>query len=216
MMCTVKQAVLLLLLGVVVSNADPEDCEALTKRRPTTELDKIFGEWVLVWSVGDQQKITDVLKNTTSSHVHFRLLSDNQTIVFHERNVYLSNTSSCTTYVINTTVKADAENLTLVVGDSTLDVDGVFQVYNESGEVDVYSSSADSLQIVYKEQDGRFLLNYRREGSHRDVDEHKTAHDFLKKHAECLKFPSQEPFVYDGVADFCHKKSAPEAKPEES
>ncbi|GAA6236468.1 saxitoxin and tetrodotoxin-binding protein 1-like, partial [Lates japonicus] len=35
-----------------------------------------------------------------------------------------------------------------------------------------------------------------------------------RKRAECLGLPHDKLFVYDGVSDFCHKKSSPEVKQE--
>uniref|UniRef100_A0A3B4WDB1 Uncharacterized protein n=1 Tax=Seriola lalandi dorsalis TaxID=1841481 RepID=A0A3B4WDB1_SERLL len=98
----------------------------------------------------------------------------------------------------------------------SVEKDGVVQPYNDSGVVDVYESCPDCLTAVYKSIHGRYLLSYRREGHHSDVEQLKAAHSDHRKQAECLGFPHDKAFSYDGAADFCHKKSSPEAKQEES
>ncbi|XP_031734801.1 saxitoxin and tetrodotoxin-binding protein 1-like [Anarrhichthys ocellatus] len=49
-----------------------------------------------------------------------------------------------------------------------------------------------------------------KEGHHQDVEKMNSHHGELRKLAECLGFPHDKPFSYDGAADFCHKKSSPE------
>ncbi|CAG5887637.1 saxitoxin and tetrodotoxin-binding protein 1-like [Menidia menidia] len=211
-MYATKTAVLLL-LAVISSNAEPtaEECETLGKRLPSKDLQKIYGEWVLVWSVSDHDKGHDTLLNCSSSHVEFKLLDDKKTIEYIERNVYLGSLDSCTTYSSNLTTPTDetTEHHTLKCDVVRVEKDGAVQEYNDTGAVDFYQSCEDCLLMVYKTSTHRFLLSYKREGSHRDVEQMKTAHEGLKKLAECLKFPHDKPFAYDGLADFCHKKSAP-------
>ncbi|CAN9503581.1 unnamed protein product [Ophioblennius macclurei] len=215
MMDAVKPALLLLLLGVVVSEADPDDCGALTSPLLKADLNSIQGHWVLVWSVADLDQ--ELVGKISSSHVEIELLSDNKTVHFHERNVYLSNTSSCTEYTSNMTIISDSENVTLHSDVMKMDKDGVVQEFNETGHLEFFRMGPNSMLVIYKgSTTGRYSLSYRREGFHQDVGEQKATHEQLIKFSECLKFPTDKPFVYDGVADFCHKKSAPEAKPEES
>ncbi|XP_054600994.2 saxitoxin and tetrodotoxin-binding protein 1-like isoform X1 [Nothobranchius furzeri] len=87
-------------------------------------------------------------------------------------------------------------------------------------ERNVYKGSLDSCTTYYlnmtipTDDAEHHTLKYdsiKREGAHRDVEHHKTHHDDLKKLAECLKFPHDRVYTYDGLADFCHKESAPEA-----
>lgn len=49
---------------------------------------QIFGDWVLVWSVSDHEKGSELLDRVTSSHVELQLLPDNETITYNERNLY--------------------------------------------------------------------------------------------------------------------------------
>ncbi|XP_022603157.1 saxitoxin and tetrodotoxin-binding protein 1-like [Seriola dumerili] len=219
MCCVVKQAVLLLLLAAISCSAAPaaDECEGLHKTLPAKDLHTIFGDWVLVWSVSDHQQGWDLLPNVSSSHVELRLLPDNTTIMFNERNMYID--KSCSNFIINMSMPSDPtsdEHHPLNVIAATVEKDGVVQPYNDSGVVDVYESCPDCLTAVYKSIHGRYLLSYRREGHHSDVEQLKAAHSDHRKQAECLGFPHDKPFSYDGAADFCHKKSSPEAKQEES
>uniref|UniRef100_A0A4W6F648 Apolipoprotein M n=1 Tax=Lates calcarifer TaxID=8187 RepID=A0A4W6F648_LATCA len=199
MCCVVKRAVLLLLLAAVIGSDPvpvPEDCEGLKTPLPSKDLHKVFGDWVLVWSIADHPQGWDLLPNVTSSHVELQLLADNKTIVFTERNLYTP--LSCSK--MSTT--------------DTVEKDGVVQPYNDSGVVDVYESCADCLVVIYKNIHGQYLLIYRREGHHLDAEQLKADHGHHRKQAECLGLPHDKPFIYDGAADFCHKKSSPEVKQE--
>ncbi|XP_023252717.1 saxitoxin and tetrodotoxin-binding protein 1-like [Seriola lalandi dorsalis] len=159
MCCVVKQTVLLLLLAAIGCNAAPaaDECEGLHKTLPAKDLHTIFGDWVLVWSVSDHQQGSDLLQNLSSSHVELRLLPDNTTIMFNERNVFID--GSCSNFIINMSMPSDPTS-----------------------------------------------------------DEHHPLNTIAasEKQAECLGFPHDKAFSYDGAADFCHKKSSPEAKQEES
>ncbi|XP_050925218.1 saxitoxin and tetrodotoxin-binding protein 2 [Lates calcarifer] len=214
MCCVVKRAVLLLLLAAVIGSDPvpvPEDCEGLKTPLPSKDLHKVFGDWVLVWSIADHPQGWDLLPNVTSSHVELQLLADNKTIVFTERNLYTD--KSCATYVINMSMPSDpsdSEHHTLPTESATVEKDGVVQPYNDSGVVDVYESCADCLVVIYKNIHGQYLLIYRREGHHLDAEQLKADHGHHRKQAECLGLPHDKPFIYDGAADFCHKKSSPE------
>ncbi|KAF7210782.1 saxitoxin and tetrodotoxin-binding protein 2-like [Nothobranchius furzeri] len=69
--------------------------------------------------------------------------------------------------------------------------------------------------MPYKTSTHQYLISYKREGLHRDVEKHKVDHDNLKKMAESLGFRHDKQFIYNGLADFCRKKSAPEEKCEQ-
>nr|XP_015832167.2 saxitoxin and tetrodotoxin-binding protein 1 [Nothobranchius furzeri] len=214
-MCLLKgPGFLLLLLAAISTNAAPthEHCSTVTKRMPTKHLHRIFGEWVLVWSVADHEDGHSLLANCSSSHVEFKLLPGNKTFECIERNVYKGSLDSCTTYYENMTIPTDdAEHHTLKYDSIRVEKDGQVEPYNDTGDMDFYEGCHDCLAMTYKTSTIRFLLIYKREGAHRDVEHHKTHHNDLKKLAECLKFPHDRVYTYDGLADFCHKKSAPEA-----
>ncbi|XP_005805533.1 saxitoxin and tetrodotoxin-binding protein 1-like [Xiphophorus maculatus] len=214
MMAAAKIA--LLLFAAIGCNAAPaaEECRGLAKRLPSKNLHEIYGEWVLVWSVSDFHVGQSLLGNLTSSHVEFKLLADNKTIEYNEKNKF---SDRCTSYFINLTVPSgDAEHHTLAIQSIRLERDGVEINYNDTGDVEFYESCDDCLLMTFQSSRMKFLLSYRREGSHRDVERHRAAHDDHKKLAECLGVPHDKPYTYDGVADFCHKKSAPEANADRS
>ncbi|XP_026155815.1 saxitoxin and tetrodotoxin-binding protein 1-like [Mastacembelus armatus] len=213
-MCwAVKRAVLLLLVaGAMGSNTAPdgEECDHVKTRLPTKDLHKIFGDWVLVWSVCDYQQGWDLLPNVSSSHVELRLLPDNKTIMLNERNLYLD--KSCSNYILNMSMPSDpsdTQHPPLQSHAATVERDGVVQPFNYSSEMDFYETCSDCLLLIYRSSLGRFLLSYRREGHHSDAEQLRAAHDAHRKQAECLGLPHDKPFSYDGAADFCHKKSSP-------
>ncbi|XP_035848831.1 uncharacterized protein LOC116064680 isoform X7 [Sander lucioperca] len=215
-MSVVKRAVLLTLLLAAIGSfaaAGPEDCHGLNVTLQTKDIHKIFGDWVLVWSITDHDKGNALLPKVTSSHVEFRLRDDKTTVVFTERNMYTH--QSCLTYVINMTMPTDPLDSTMTTFPGSMEKDGLLEVYNETATVTFFETCPDCLSMVFKDSEGRFLLNYRREGDHRDVEKLKADHSDHHKLAACLGFPANaNPFNYDGAADFCHKKSSP-AGPED-
>uniref|UniRef100_A0A3Q3WWW0 Uncharacterized protein n=1 Tax=Mola mola TaxID=94237 RepID=A0A3Q3WWW0_MOLML len=212
-MRTVKQAALLLVLVALGSEAAPgPDCDGLNKTSQLQSLLlQVVGDWVLVWSVAVTDVNLNFLKYLTSSHVEFRLLDDNNTIVFNERNLVRN---SCTTYITNITQTNDPGTFRSTVG--RVEDDGNFTWLHDNAIFTFFETCSDCVSMSYKGIMGHYLLTYRREGHHRDVDKLKTAHSDYKKLAECVGLPADNPYVYDGVADFCHKKSAPEATAEQS
>ncbi|XP_035858438.1 saxitoxin and tetrodotoxin-binding protein 2-like [Sander lucioperca] len=95
-MSVVKRAMLqtllqMLLLAAIGSSAaaGPEDCHGLNVTLQTKDMHKIFGDWVLVWSVTDHDKGNALALNVTSSHVEFRLHDDNKMVMFTERTKFM-------------------------------------------------------------------------------------------------------------------------------
>ncbi|XP_047186369.1 saxitoxin and tetrodotoxin-binding protein 2 [Scophthalmus maximus] len=212
------------------SNSIPvaKECDGLNKTLPRDELHQIVGDWVLVWSVTDNEKYWDDYSNISTSHVEMRLRPDNTTIWFHERNLFLD--KSCVTFILNMSSSdpapsdpalnmsasdPDPAHHTLYTISATMEKAGVVEPYDDSGVVDVYESSSDALVLVYTNKDGRYLLIYRREGHHSDMEQLKAAHSDHEKRGECLGFPVNRTLTYDGVADFCHKRSSTKVKQEE-
>ncbi|XP_029023615.1 saxitoxin and tetrodotoxin-binding protein 2-like isoform X2 [Betta splendens] len=176
-------------------------CDGVNGRLPTEDLHKVYGSWVLVWSVSDHKEGQDLLSNVSSSHIELHLLSDKKTVMLNERNVYTD--KSCSNYVINLALPSDpsdAGHHTLHMVSATVEVDGVVKPYNDSAALDFYQTCPDCLLVVYKYVHGRFLLSYRRDGRHSDVEQLKAAHDDLRKLAECVGFAHDKPFIYNGAA----------------
>uniref|UniRef100_A0A3Q3BSA5 Saxitoxin and tetrodotoxin-binding protein 1-like n=1 Tax=Kryptolebias marmoratus TaxID=37003 RepID=A0A3Q3BSA5_KRYMA len=210
-MSFLKGTILLLLLVVIGTNAAPgpaaEECANVTKRLPTKDLHEIFGDWVLVWSVSNHDLGHGLLENLLSSHVEFKLDNDNKTIDYIERNQFVDNgnLAHCTTYYTKMTMPSDdAEHHTINLIPSVSQI--IKTVYTEIGDVDFYQTCDDCLLMDYKTSTHQFLLFYRREGSHQDVEQHKTHHADHLKVAECLGFPQSQPFIYNGKAEICKKK----------
>ncbi|KAF1382111.1 hypothetical protein PFLUV_G00161060 [Perca fluviatilis] len=217
-MSVVKRAVLLTLLLAAIGSsaaADPEDCNGLNVTLQTKDIHKIFGDWVLVWSVTDHDQGNALIRNVTSSHVELRLHDDNKTVMVTVRNVQIHQV--CFTYIINTTMPTDPLDSTMTSFTGATEKDGLLEVYNDTETVNFFETCPDCLLMVFKDINGRYLLNYKREGHHQDVEKLKADHSDHHKLAACLGFPTNaKPFIYDGAADFCHKKSSPEVEPEAS
>ncbi|CAN9503583.1 unnamed protein product [Ophioblennius macclurei] len=205
MMGVVKKALLLLLLGVVVSNAEPENCEPLTKRQLATDLDKIVGHWVSIWGVADRAEGDQVLDSVSTLHVEWSVRSDSRVVQFKEKNLFKHDHSICINVEINSTIASDTELLTLHSTSTEMDVNGAPRPYNETYEIHFYQTCPDCLVSVFNTvEHGRFLMNYRKEGQHQDIAGQKAFEDQMKKQAQCLQFPTERPYVYDGVTAFCH------------
>ncbi|KAK9527088.1 hypothetical protein VZT92_015750 [Zoarces viviparus] len=203
-MNSVKRALLLLLLAAIGTNAapGPEDCHSL-KKLPTLDPHKVYGDWVMVWCVADHQEAWDQMQNISSSHVEFRLHQDNSTVLFIEGNLLTNKT--CSYYFMNFTAADGGNNMMDIAAATVKDSD-----LNEWVQIDFYESCPECLMMVYKYPAGRFMMNYRKDGDHQDVEKLNSYHGELRKMAECLGFPHDKPFSYDGAADFCHKKSSPD------
>ncbi|XP_062266268.1 saxitoxin and tetrodotoxin-binding protein 1-like [Platichthys flesus] len=213
---TCVEKLLLVLVVALGSNAAAvvEECDGLKKPLPADDLHQIFGDWVLVWATTDIPEGWSIYPNITSSHVELRLHADNKTIEFNERNFHADN--SCSNYILNMSSDpaGPSDRHTLKSLAATVEKDGVVQPYNDTGDLDLYESCSDCLVVIYTNKEGRFLMIYRREGHHSDVDQLKASHTEHKKQAQCFGFLGDQEFFYDGVRDFCHKKSSGELKVE--
>ncbi|KAG7523936.1 hypothetical protein JOB18_004783 [Solea senegalensis] len=210
MICAVKQAVPLLLLlaaATVISTGTDQKCDGVNKMLPKEDLHKIFGHWVLVWSVSDNPHAWDMFPNISSSHVEFRLLADNKTVVFTESN--LQNNVSCTVYTANMSINAsESDHHRLITESATVHTEEGVQPFNDMGVIDLYESCPDCMVLDYKSNLGRFLLTYKREGHHSDVEALAAAHKHHQLRSECFGYPSHQPFIYDSVSRFCDRKSS--------
>ncbi|KAF1382112.1 hypothetical protein PFLUV_G00161070 [Perca fluviatilis] len=218
-MSVVKRTVLLTLLLVAIGSsaaAGPEDCHGVNVTLQTKDIHEIFGDWVLVWSITDHDKGKARIQNVTSSHVELRLRDDNMAVTFTVRNMHAH--QACYTYIMNMTMPTDPLDSTMTSFTVSIDKDGLLGVYDETETVTFFETCSDCLSMVWKDSGaGRFLLKFKREGHHLNVDKLKADHSDHHKLAACLGFPTNaKPFNYDDAADFCHKKSSPEVKPEAS
>uniref|UniRef100_H3C4T7 Tribytltin binding protein type 2b n=1 Tax=Tetraodon nigroviridis TaxID=99883 RepID=H3C4T7_TETNG len=212
-MAVVKPAVLLLMLAVLSTRAapPPEGCHNLTKTVTKAHLERLSGDWVLLWSSSGNTTELEMWRNLTSSHVELKLHKD--TITYNERNLFLGN--SCVSYYSNMSATSEDQQV-FSIKSSMVEMKGALTEEFDNGTVKFFETCDDCLVMEYTGDIGRFLLNYRREGLHQDLEVLKAARSAGQKLAECLGFPPHDPFIYDGVADFCHKKSSPEVKPEQS
>uniref|UniRef100_A0A3Q3X3Z8 Apolipoprotein M n=1 Tax=Mola mola TaxID=94237 RepID=A0A3Q3X3Z8_MOLML len=188
---TVKRAALLLLLLAAVAALGSEaapgpDCDGLNKTR-------ILGDWVLVWSVSDEPGSVELLTNLTSSHVELRLLEDNHTVSYTERNL----DRSCNRYYNNMTMSPDSAHPDSFL---TLQKNGSVDHISVLADVVFFESCPDCLHMDYRGSVGHYLVIYRREGRHRDVEQLQASHNDHGKLATCLGLPHHTPFVYDGAA----------------
>ncbi|KAJ4921827.1 hypothetical protein JOQ06_024653, partial [Pogonophryne albipinna] len=178
--------------------ADSDHCQVL-KMLSRDDLQQILGDWFLVWSVSDHQQGHDVLRNLSSSRVEMRLEEDNQTLMFIERNRL---SDKCINYYINMSMELlHNPKQTMHPIEGKMEVDGVLGPYNDTAIVNFYETCPNCMMIVFNTTSmGKFLLNYRKEGHHQDVDHMKADHDTHRKMAECLGFDHDQPYIYNGVA----------------
>ncbi|XP_056877029.1 saxitoxin and tetrodotoxin-binding protein 2-like [Takifugu flavidus] len=188
----------------------PEECHKLTKAVTKADVQSVSGDWVLVWSVAENISTSNEWTKLKSSHVELRIHSG--VIVLNERNMLKNN--SCMTFKTNMTAGPESQN-TFIYTSSKMEENGVVKESDENGTVKFFETCADCLSIDYSGLFGHVLFVYRRDGVHQNVEVLKAAQDDNQKLAECLGFSIDEPFIYDGVSGFCHKKSSPEVKPEQ-
>nr|BAR88527.1 tribytltin binding protein type 2_1 [Lagocephalus gloveri] len=204
--------VLLLVLAVLGTRAAPapEDCPKLTKALTKADLQRVSGDWVLVWSQDTAENGTDVdlWKKLLTTYTEFRLHSDILTST--DRNLFPENLCKS----VNANMSLTSENQDeFPITSHNMEENGVVTLLKDNGTMKFYETCADCLTIDYNDIWGRILMIYRRDGLHQKAEELKAAQVYAQEMAGCLGFPlDKEPFIYDGVADFCHRKAAkPEA-----
>ncbi|XP_030266415.1 saxitoxin and tetrodotoxin-binding protein 1-like [Sparus aurata] len=184
--------------NVASVSAVPEDCDTL-KTLSREHLSQVLGDWVLVWSISNENK-TSLLTNLTSSFVELQLTSDNSTLLFKEWNQFRD--TSCSKYSMNLTMLSDAsQKFELATSGCIFEENGVQTPYELTATVEFYETHKDCMTLFYKVTGGQYLLHYRREGRRQDAEQLVVVHDDHKKVAECLKFPFENPFIYDEAAD---------------
>ncbi|XP_059206373.1 saxitoxin and tetrodotoxin-binding protein 1-like [Centropristis striata] len=215
-MDVVQTSMLLLLLAALGATVEPspENCHGLNATLRREHLHKVFGDWVLVWGVTNNNEELNFMQNVSSSHLELRLLADNKTVTYTERNMHKN--ASCTTYVFNMSLTDDHILRALTVS-ATVETGGVVSPYIENGFIVFHETCDGCLSLSYIEvtedlfPNITYLLKYRREGHHLDVDVLKEDHNNHTRHAKCDGYSTDdEPFIYDGAADFCHKTSGAE------
>ncbi|KAF0024078.1 hypothetical protein F2P81_022880 [Scophthalmus maximus] len=169
------------------SNSIPvaKECDGLNKTLPRDELHQIVGDWVLVWSVTDNEKYWDDYSNISTSHVEMRLRPDNTTIWFHERNLFLD--KSCVTFILNMSSSDPAPS------DPALNMSSSDPAPSDPA-LNMSASDPDPAHHTL------YTISARREGHHSDMEQLKAAHSDHEKRGECLGFPVNRTLTYDGVA----------------
>ncbi|KAM9385896.1 saxitoxin and tetrodotoxin-binding protein 2-like [Pholidichthys leucotaenia] len=209
-MSGLKLVTLLSAVLVIGSHAapTPEECAGLTKRLPTKHVNKIFGDWVLVWSAA---KNTTMLDEVKTSFVVMRLLPDNKTIDHYGASHLKS--GDCIANFLKTPVPADSdsEHFTLQTTEMRVEANGA-EIRNDGMlEVEMYETCDDCLTMTYRVTPCEYmLLHFKKDGSHWDMNYQRSARDGLKKQAECLGFSHEREYSYDGVTEICHKKLVPD------
>uniref|UniRef100_A0A3B4A146 Apolipoprotein M n=1 Tax=Periophthalmus magnuspinnatus TaxID=409849 RepID=A0A3B4A146_9GOBI len=176
--------VLSLVLVLVLVRADHhKDHEPKCEGRITEEnLPKVQGNWVAVWGVSDGPKGQALIPKVTSSHLKLVLL-DNKTLNYQESNFY--NGSDFHTLIM-TCVSSMCSYC------EGTEYEGKLEPFNDNT---CFRPASD------------LVLFSGREGHHTDVEEIKKEHAEFHKQAECLGFPTEPAFHYNGTADFCHKEN---------
>ncbi|CAJ1084231.1 saxitoxin and tetrodotoxin-binding protein 1-like [Xyrichtys novacula] len=201
---------LMLLLMVAAANAAPGNCDGLnhTNTISAKDLKKILGDWVLVWSASNHQEGWDLLRNISSSHVELSMHT-NETVELVERNMHKGGV--CDKYSVNMSMPSDLDDFKLTFSSTEYIKDGAVTIEDEHGIVYFLETSCDDcMAMIYSMNETKYLLFYKREGHHQDLAKLKEDHVMYMEIADCKHIPHDIIFTYDGVADFCHKKSAPE------
>ncbi|XP_074543348.1 saxitoxin and tetrodotoxin-binding protein 1-like [Halichoeres trimaculatus] len=103
-MTFMKGAMLLLLLAAVGINADTDHCAVVNQTIPAKDLTKVYGDWVLVWAACNNQEGWDLLPNVSSSFVELQAVPDENSVLFIERNRFISRLTTLITTTLTTTL----------------------------------------------------------------------------------------------------------------
>ncbi|XP_068189777.1 uncharacterized protein [Antennarius striatus] len=207
-MSMMKLAVTLLMLVAISTNGelDPEKCGTSSQTVPPKDLDKVYGDWILVDSFANIPDPDQLQVNLTSGHAELRLLPDNQTIKFTERYMYQNR--SCLAFFNKATIPSDGHTLP-IQSPSLMVKDGVTSDITEPANVTFHETCPDCLILVYRGGPGVFLISYRREGLPLNATQIKEAHSDLEKLAVCLGTSLEGSINYENITEFCHKKYSP-------
>merc|ERR1712168_1486871 len=64
----------------------PEECAPLSDTLLASEMDKIYGQWVLVAAFADFEAGVAMIGNISTSHLNLSLNAENQAVHYHEMN----------------------------------------------------------------------------------------------------------------------------------
>ncbi|KAJ0055214.1 hypothetical protein NL108_012727 [Boleophthalmus pectinirostris] len=210
--------VLGLVVVLVLVQAEPKDkdkghdhepqCEGLKKTIKEEQLHEVEGVWVAIWAVSDGPKGQSLLPNVTSSRLKLNHLNNN-TLHYYEENLYRGQVFNCSYFEMNLTVVKGGEkhDLTLETHEGVGEYEGKVAPFHDNVTISFFRSCDHCLTMIFR-SDGwnNFFLIYRREGHHAEVEAAKKEHGAFHKRAECLGFPTEPAFHYDGTSGFCHKE----------
>ncbi|CAL8293053.1 unnamed protein product [Merluccius merluccius] len=208
--CRVVMAVFYgaILLGLlVVTSAAPapsSNCTDVVTPLPSSQLDKIFGSWVLVGGMSNE----GLLPMLNNSHMEMSLSEDNSSVIYIEENMF--NNGSCVWFSI-VGKPMESSNLTMELSSVLREADGVVVSPKTGGKLSYYQNCPAcedfQLTVLYTDDTKQtnntsaewFVLNYRREGKHLEglIDVPQNTMD----QAECLQMTDNTGlFTYDGVS----------------
>merc|ERR1719369_2760209 len=112
---------------------------------------------------------------------------------------------------MNTTVVIDSQSVSLSDISYVREAGGVQAERSDPDRVFFYQAFCpDCLIMLYQGATsgtlGRYLMFYRRAGTHQNVEALTAAQESNRNQAECLKFELTPHYVYDGKTEFCPKK----------
>ncbi|XP_059900007.1 uncharacterized protein LOC132451444 isoform X1 [Gadus macrocephalus] len=207
-----------LLLGLLAAAADvpaAPSCDDVITPLRRDQADKTLGSWVLVGVVTDRKM---GLPLPASSFMELSLSEDNSSFTYMEWNG-LGN-EPCNRFRIMGNITDDA-NLTLRLHTMDLGLGGVETTPQEVfGQITLFQSCPscpeDRLTSYYRGVDNptdsnspavQFIMNYRREGKHQDLEALKEVPLSTRQQAACLNMTEiTGEDSYDGVSEPCPRK----------
>ncbi|XP_059900005.1 uncharacterized protein LOC132451442 [Gadus macrocephalus] len=210
-----------LLLGLLAAAAAADvpaapSCDDVITPLRRDQADKALGSWVLVGFVTDKK--TGLLHKLSSAFLELSLSEDNSSFTSIER-IRLGN-EQCSWVRVMGNITDDA-NLTLRLHTMVLELGGVETTPQEVfGQITLFQSCPscpeDRLTSYYRGVDNptdsnspavQFIMNYRREGKHQDLEALKEVPLSTRQQAACLNMTEiTGEDSYDGVSEPCPRK----------
>ncbi|XP_030202597.1 uncharacterized protein LOC115535475 [Gadus morhua] len=221
-MAAVFAVLLLGLLAPATAAADPApaaaapSCDDVVTPLRRDQADKALGSWVLVGSVTDEK--IGLLPQLSSSLMELSLSEDNSSFTYIERNGFVNGSCLWLHIVGNIT---DNANLTVRLHTMVREQDGVEITTREVfGHITLFQSCPscpeDRLTSYYSgvsdpadsnSTDVQFIMNYRREGQHQDLEALKEVPLSTRQQAACLNMTEiTGEYSYDGDTEPCPRK----------
>ncbi|KAL0974237.1 hypothetical protein UPYG_G00217520 [Umbra pygmaea] len=182
-MCALFNVVLLALVSM--GTADPEDCKHLLQPLAPGNQQTIFGKWVFLEGFSDNEVVSEILRNTSSSWIQISPTSENETVLLDQRNLIEGN-------CMNSSANMTFSKSSFQVTHDNISITGHF--LQTCTDCLAIMHSGDLMAGVHFQ--ALYIFGKNKTLPHSDLEH-------FRKQAQCLKYAQPAPYSYSGVTELC-------------